>query len=81
MELADALAISVAEPVRSWERPSRDGWYDPDSVAFLEGADQASDGITRIDGSRRREIFDALPAGLKPLTLLVRVRRESAAAR
>lgn len=81
MELADALSITVGEPVRAGERRSRDGWYDPDSVAFLEGPDHASDGITRINDTRRREISAALPAGLKPLTLLVRVRREGAATR
>jgi hypothetical protein len=81
MELADALSISFDEPVRSPEGPARDGWYDPDSVAFLEGLDQASAGITRIEGARRREIIAALPAGLRPLTLLVRVRREGVAAR
>jgi hypothetical protein len=81
MELADALSNSAGDPVRSWERPSSDGWYDPDSAAFLASADRASDGWTPITPERRQEIFAALPAGLRPLSLLVRVRRESPAPR
>ena len=81
MELADALSNSAGDPVRSWERPATDRWYDPDSAAFLAGADRASDGWTRITPERRQEIFDALPSGLRPLSLLVRVRRESPASR
>lgn len=76
MELADALSNSAGDPVRSWERPASGAWYDPDSAAFLAGADVATDGWTRITPERRQEIVDALPAGLRPLSLLVRVRRE-----
>jgi hypothetical protein len=77
MELADALAISTTRPERSMERPTRRGWYDPDSVAFLESTDRTAGGWTRVSGARRLEIAAALPPGLRPLSLLVRVRRES----
>jgi hypothetical protein len=76
MELTDALTKSAGDPVRSWERPASDRWYDPDSAAFLAAPERTSDGWTRITPERRQEIFDALPAGLRPLSLLVRVRRE-----
>ena len=79
MELADALSTSAADPVLTRERPAGEGWYDPDSVAF--GERPRVSGLTRIDDARRQEIFAALPPGLRPLSLLVRVRRDSLAAR
>jgi hypothetical protein len=81
MELADALTNSAGDPVRSWERPASGEWYDPDSAAYLASPERASDGWTRITPERRQEIVDALPAGLRPLSLLVRVRREIPAPR
>jgi hypothetical protein len=77
MELADALSNSAGEPVRSVDAPSSGGWYDPDSAAFLAGPERASDGWTRMTPQRRLEISAELPAGLRALSLLVRVRREA----
>jgi hypothetical protein len=81
MELADTLSIPVHRPMGSPAVALSDGWYDPDSVAFAQGAEAATTGLTRIDAARRREIFAALPPGLRPLSLLVRVRRESMSSR
>jgi hypothetical protein len=81
MELADALWTSGGEPEPA--RPRREGgsWYDPDSVAFVEGPDRAMDAWTRVSDERRLEIAAALPPGLRPLSLLVRVRRDGPARR
>ena len=77
MELADALMSPSDQPLRPGAMPRGDGWYDPDSVAFATVAGRTAAGLTRIGEARRREIVAALPPGLRPLTLLVRVRRES----
>ena len=79
MELADALSTTAADPIASRGQSAREGWYDPDSVAFGEGPRVA--GLTRIDAERRDEIFAALPPGLRPLSLLVRVRRDGVVSR
>jgi hypothetical protein len=81
MELAYALSNTAGASVRFWERPASDRWYDPDSAAFLAAPERMSDGWIRITPERRQEIFDALPARLRPLSLLVRVRRARPASR
>ena len=75
MELADALWTSggPVEPARPHRE--RDRWYDPDSVAFVDAPPRPLTGWTKITGARRRELAAALPPGLRPLSLLVRVRR------
>jgi hypothetical protein len=76
MELADALWTSGGQPEPARRRRERDSWYDPDSIAFVDVPERAMDGWTRVSDARRQEIAAALPPGLRPLSLLVRVRRD-----
>jgi hypothetical protein len=75
MELADALWTSGGHSEPARPRRERDSWYDPDSVAFVDMPLRPMTGITKVSGARRRELAAALPPGLRPLSLLVRVRR------
>lgn len=62
LELADRPAISAGDPEASRERPALDGWYDPDSIAFIDGADWAADyRPVTFGGTRRLEIIASLP--------------------
>jgi hypothetical protein len=81
MELADARWTSGGEPEPARPRRDRGSWYDPDSVAFDDGSERAMDGWTRVSDARRLEIAAALPPGLRPLSRLVRVRRDGPAPR
>jgi hypothetical protein len=81
MELADALSTPSSQPTRQRAMRGSDGWYDPDSVAFAERELRATGSLTRISDARRREIAAALPRGLRPLSLLVRVRHDTVSSR
>jgi hypothetical protein len=62
LELADRPAISARDPETAWERPSLDGWYDPDSIAFVDDVDRAIEARPVSLGSTRRlEIIGSLP--------------------
>jgi hypothetical protein len=62
LELADRPAIAAGEPKAATERPALDGWYDPDSIAFVDGADWAADFRPGgFGGTRRLEIIGSLP--------------------
>jgi hypothetical protein len=62
MELADAFARSTTTLERPLERLVTDGWYDPDSVAFVDPVEQANDAWSvRTGGVGRLEVYAALP--------------------
>jgi hypothetical protein len=61
LNLADRSAIPAGGPEASRERPALDGWYDPDSIAFMDGPDWAIEARpVGFGGTRQLEILGAL---------------------
>jgi hypothetical protein len=62
LELADRPAISAGDPEASRERAALDGWYDPDSIAFIDGPDWEIEARPiGFGGTRRLETLGSLP--------------------